>query len=52
MGKATLIRTIYNWGWITGSKVQSIIIKTGTWQRSGRHSAGGAQNSTASFEGH
>jgi hypothetical protein len=28
MTKATLIRTTYNWGWLTGSEVQSIIIKT------------------------
>ena len=38
--KATLIRTIFNWGWFTGSEVQSIIIKVGSlaasrqaWQR-------------------
>jgi len=27
MTKATLIRTTFNWGWPTGSEVQSIIIK-------------------------
>jgi hypothetical protein len=27
MTKATLIRTTFNWGWLTGSEVQSIIIK-------------------------
>jgi hypothetical protein len=26
MTKATLIRTIFNWGWLTGFEVQSIII--------------------------
>jgi hypothetical protein len=31
MTKATLIRT-FNWGWLTGSQVQPIIIKNGTWQ--------------------
>jgi hypothetical protein len=36
MTKATLIRT-FNWGWLTGSEVQSIIIKEGAWQRSGRY---------------
>jgi hypothetical protein len=32
MTKATLIKTIFNWGWLTGSKVQSIIIKHGSSQ--------------------
>jgi hypothetical protein len=27
MTKATLIKTIFNWGWLTGSEVQCIIIK-------------------------
>jgi hypothetical protein len=27
MTKATLIRTAFNWGWLTGSEVQTIIIK-------------------------
>jgi len=31
MTKATLIRTAFNWGWLTGSEVQSIIIKVGSW---------------------
>jgi hypothetical protein len=30
MTKASLIRTTFNWGWLTGSEVQSIIIKVGT----------------------
>jgi hypothetical protein len=30
MTKATLIRTTFNWGWLTGSEVQSIIMKA--WQ--------------------
>jgi hypothetical protein len=32
MTKATLIRTTFNWGWLTDSEVQSIIIKAGAWQ--------------------
>jgi hypothetical protein len=28
--KATLIRTTYNWYWLIGSEVQSIIIKEGS----------------------
>jgi hypothetical protein len=40
MTKATLIRTTFNWGWLTGSEVQSIIIKMGTLQHPGRHGAG------------
>jgi hypothetical protein len=31
MTKATLIRTTFNWGWLTGSEVQSIIIKMEAW---------------------
>jgi hypothetical protein len=51
MTKATLTRT-FNWGWLTGSKVQSIIIKAGTWQHPGRHGTGIAKSSTSSSEGH
>jgi hypothetical protein len=28
--KATLIRATVNWGWLTGSEVQSIVIKVGS----------------------
>jgi hypothetical protein len=35
MIKATLIRTTFNWGWVTGLEVQSIIIKPGAWQYPG-----------------
>ena len=41
MTKATLIRSTFNWGWLTGSEVKSIIIKTGAWQHPGRHGVGG-----------
>jgi hypothetical protein len=51
MTKATLIRTTFNWGWLTGSEVQSIIIKVGAWQHPGRHDTGGAESSTFSSEG-
>jgi hypothetical protein len=51
MTEATLIRTTFNRGWLTGSEVQSIIIKVGTWQHPGRHGAGGAETSTSCFEG-
>jgi hypothetical protein len=51
MTKATLIRTTFNGGWLTGSVVQSIIIKVGTtWWHLGRHGAGGAESSTSSSE--
>jgi hypothetical protein len=50
MTKTTLIRT-FNWGWLTGSEVQSIIIKVGTWQHPGRNGAGGAESSISSSEG-
>ena len=39
MTKATLTRTTFNRGWLTGSEVQSIIIKEGAWQHLGRHGA-------------
>jgi hypothetical protein len=51
MTKATLIRSTSNWAWLTGSEVQSTIIKAGTWQHPGRPGAGGAESSTASSEG-
>jgi hypothetical protein len=51
MTKTTLIRTTFNWGWLTGSVVQSIIIKVGAWQHPGRHGAGVAESSTSSSEG-
>jgi hypothetical protein len=51
MTKATLIRITFNWGWLTGSEVQSIIIKAGTWQHPGRRGVGGAKSSTSSSEG-
>jgi hypothetical protein len=40
--KATLRGTAFNWGWLTGSEIQSIIIKAGTWQHPGRHGEGRA----------
>ena len=51
MTKATLIRTTFNWGWLTSSEIQSIIIKMGTWQHPGRHGTEGAESSTSSSEG-
>jgi hypothetical protein len=50
MTKATPIRTTFNWGWLTGSEVQSIIIKVGAWQHPGRHAAGGAESSPSASE--
>jgi hypothetical protein len=49
--KATLVKTTFNWGWLTGSEVQSIIIEVETWQHPGRQGVGGAENSTSSSEG-
>jgi hypothetical protein len=45
MTKASLIKTTFNWGWLTGSKVQSIIIKVGAWQYPGRYGTSRAENS-------
>jgi hypothetical protein len=52
MAKASLIRTTFNWDWLTGLEVQSIIIKVGAWQHPGRNDAGEAESSTSSSEGH
>ena len=51
MTKETLIRAPFNWGWLTGSKVHSIIIKMGEWQCPDRPGAGVAENSTYCSEG-
>ena len=32
MTNATLRRTAFNWDWLRGSEIQSIIIKVGVWQ--------------------
>ena len=51
MTKATLRRTTFDWGWLIGSEVQSIIIKAAIWQHPGRHGAGGAESFMSSSEG-
>jgi hypothetical protein len=51
MTKATLTRTTFNWGWLTGSEVQSIIIVVGAWRHPGRHGTRGVESSTSSSEG-
>ena len=39
-----------NWVWLTGSVVQSIIIRSGAWQHPGRHGTGIAESSTSSSD--
>ena len=51
MTKATLIRTTFSWGWLTGSGVQSIFIMAGSTAGSDRHGAGRAESSTLSSKG-
>jgi hypothetical protein len=51
MTKATPIKTTFSWDWLTGSKIQSIIIKVEAGQHPGRHGAGEAESSTSSPEG-
>jgi hypothetical protein len=53
MTKASLIKKkkTFNWGWLTGSEVHSIIIKVGAWQYPGRHGTGGAESSMSSSKG-
>jgi hypothetical protein len=46
-----MTKKTFNWSWLTGSEVQSIIVKLETWQHLGRHGAGGAESSTSSSEG-
>jgi hypothetical protein len=41
----------YNWGWLTCSEVQSIIIEAGALQHPGRHGAAGAKSSAPSSKG-
>jgi hypothetical protein len=48
MTKAALIRTTFNWGWL--SEVQAVSIKVGIWQHPGRHGAGDAESSPSSSE--
>jgi len=50
MTKATLFRSAFNWGWLTGTGILFIIIKAGAWQHSGRQGTGGAETSTSSSE--
>jgi len=47
-----MTKAAFNWGWLTGSEVQSMIIKGRAWRHPGRHGAGGAESSTSSSEGH
>jgi len=51
MIKTALIKETFNWDWLTGSEVQSIIIMVGSMAASGRHGAGKAKSSTSSSEG-
>jgi hypothetical protein len=51
MTKKILIITIFNWELLTGSEIQSSILKAGARQHPGRHGAGGAERSTSSSEG-
>lgn len=39
--KAMLIRTTFNWVWLTGSEIQSNLIKMGAWPHPSRHGPGG-----------
>jgi hypothetical protein len=42
MTKRNLIRT-FNWSWLTGSEVQSSVIKAGAWHCPSRYGAGEAE---------
>lgn len=49
--KTTFKRMTFDWGWLTGSEVQSIIIKVRTWQYPGKHGIGKAESSASSSKG-
>jgi hypothetical protein len=51
MTKESLIKTTFNWSWLTGPEVLSIIIKVGEWQYPGKHGTGRAESSTSSSKG-
>jgi hypothetical protein len=51
MTEASLRRITFNWGWLTSSEVQSVIIKVGAWQHLGRYGEDRAESSTSSSEG-
>jgi hypothetical protein len=44
-------RTTFNWGWLRGSEVQSIIIKAESMGASMQAGAGGTESSTSCPEG-
>ena len=46
-----LIKTTFNWAWLTDSEVQSIVIKVRAWQHLGRHGTGRAESSTSQSKG-
>ena len=48
--KATIIRMTFNWGWLTLSGVQYIIIKAGAGQHPGRHGPERTESSTSSWK--
>jgi hypothetical protein len=48
MTKATVIRTKFNWDWLTGSELQSMFIMLEAWQCIGSHGKRGAESSTSS----
>jgi|UPI0000F4F55F hypothetical protein len=50
MTKATLIKATFNIGWLTGSHVQSSIIKARSMAASRKHGTGGAQSSMSLSE--
>jgi hypothetical protein len=49
--KASLLRIAFNWGWLTGLEVQSIIIKATVWQLPDMHGTRAAESSTSSSAG-
>jgi hypothetical protein len=53
MTKTSLIKDniIFNWGWLTDSEVQPIIIKMGAWQCPGRHGVGESESPISCSQG-
>jgi hypothetical protein len=46
----TTLRRAFNWGWLIGSEVQSILIKVGAWQQPGRQDTGRVGSLTSCSE--
>jgi len=47
MTKVALKKKTFNWGWLTVSEFQSVIIKVEAWHCAGKRGSGKAKSSTS-----